>query len=132
MAQTRSADSLPAVSGTCKMLRPVGSVGPEENQVGELAINGQRYYLRCRDGHYQLFTFDSRRRENRDYALPPDLSSCECLDYLTRASRRADGKCKHQKALAALVQAGKLPDLDAPADLAERDEELQLEPVRQS
>lgn len=134
MAQTsRPAQSapLPAVTGEVRVLRPVGSVGPEEQQAGEIELNGQRYYLRCSRGHYELFTFDARRRENRHYQLPPGLESCECLDYLTRAARRADGRCKHQKALRALIGAGKVPELDAPVDLAERDAELLEEPVRQ-
>ena len=32
---------LPAVSGTVKLLAAVGSVGPVENNTGEIAINGK-------------------------------------------------------------------------------------------
>src|SRR5687768_3851842 len=86
---------LEAVHGSARVLRPVGTVGPAENAVGEVEINGKAYFVRVLNGGYQLVGWDDRKHEVTDYHLPADLSSCECLDFLTRSHRRADGLCKH-------------------------------------
>ena len=110
----RKSTPLPAVKGAVKILRPVGTVGPAENRVGEIAVNGTSYFVRVQADGYQLVGWDEKRGEVSNYHLPADLSSCECLDFLSRGHRREDGKCKHMKCCRALIDAGKLPAL-APA-----------------
>jgi hypothetical protein len=107
----RKSTPLPAVKGAVKVLRPVGTVGPAENRVGEIEVNGKAYFVRVQSGGYQLVGWDDRREEFTDYHLPADLSSCECLDYLSRGHRREDGCCKHMKTCRALINAVKLPAL---------------------
>src|SRR5262245_33612762 len=101
---------LPAVSGTARVLRRLGTI-PGHDNTAEIAISGKAYLCRCLDHSFELVSLDARRDDVTAYELPADLSSCECLDYLSRSHRRIDGKCKHQKAVAVLVAAGKLPRL---------------------
>jgi hypothetical protein len=98
------------VAGTVRILKPIGTVGPIENRTGEIAINGKAYSCHCLEFGFSLTTTDTKNQP-KCYELPADLSSCECMDYLSRSDKRQDGRCKHQKALAALVKAGKLPAL---------------------
>lgn len=102
-----TAETLPSVSGTVRVVTPVCT----ETRQGRIAINGYEYTLCCLNHGYQLITTDQDTRLPKAYDLPADLSACECMDYLTRSSRRTDGQCKHQKALAALVTLGKVPNI---------------------
>jgi len=113
--KTARPSSLPAVTGSAKLLRTVGTVGPEKNRVGEIIINEKRYYCRVTDTAYQLFTFDERKGQPSHYDVDAECKTCDCPDFTARAHRRADGRCKHQKALAALIAAGKLPAVTPPA-----------------
>jgi hypothetical protein len=110
----RQRKPLPAVSGSVRILQPIGSVGQPEQQTGEVEINGKPYFIQVLESGYSLFGFDARKGQTTHYLLPGDLSACECLDYLSRADLREDGKCKHQKALAVLIARGKLPARPAP------------------
>lgn len=105
-----TATRLPPVSGIVRVLQAV--VGPAENRVLEISINGKGYFLKCQEFGYLLVTLDAKSREPKRYNLPADLSSCECMDFLARHDKRADGKCKHQKALRGLLAKGKLPAVE--------------------
>src|SRR5262249_30097190 len=102
--RNRTFRQLPAVTGTVKVLRPVGSIGPEKNQVGEITINGKPYFVRLTDTCYQLFGFDEKKGEPSHYDVAGD--SCDCPDA---TYRDRPGGCKHCRAIAALINAGKLP-----------------------
>jgi hypothetical protein len=93
---------LPPVTGTARVLRPVGDVTPD---TGKVLINGKPYYLSVLEGGFRLTGYDPRREEVTVYDLPSDLSSCDCADatYRTRP-----GGCKHVRALSALKAAGKV------------------------
>lgn len=110
----QSTRQLPAVSGSVRVLQPIGTIGRPDAQTGEVEINGKPYFVQVLESGYSLFGFDAKRKQTTHYQLPCDLSACECLDYLSRADRREAGKCKHQKALAALIAAGKVPAVPAP------------------
>lgn len=105
----RQRNPLPAVAGSVRLVQPVGTVGEPEELMGEIAISGKSYSLRILPRGYQLCSFDERRQDMRCYDIPTSLAVCECLDFLGRADLRADGKCKHLRALGALVGAGKIP-----------------------
>ena len=95
---------LQPVSGSVKVLRPVGDVNAT---TGEILINGNKqYYLQVLQTGYRLWSYDERARAVTSYDLPLDLSSCDCPDATYR-SERPEG-CKHRRALAALKAAGKL------------------------
>jgi hypothetical protein len=112
--RNQSSRQLPAVSGSVRVLQPVGSVGKPEQQTGEVEINGKPYFIQVLETGYSLFGFDAKRRLTTHYQLPGDLASCECMDFLSRSDRREDRKCKHQKALAVLIARGKVPARPAP------------------
>ena len=105
--KSKTSKPLAPVSGTVRVLRPVGSVN---DLAGEIAISGTAYYLECRGTCYTLTGYDSRKGEVTSYDLPADLSSCDCPDQTYRGER--PGGCKHRKALAALRGCGKLPELN--------------------
>lgn len=94
---------LQPVSGSVKLLRPVGEVN---DTTGEVAINGKSYYLTCHDTCYRLTGWDQQHAAPTCYDLPKDLSSCDCPDGTYRSER--PGGCKHSRALKALKAAGKL------------------------
>lgn len=100
---TRTNKALKAVTGTCRWLARIGS-DPTSPNVGLVSINGRRYLLGKAEDAYLLLAVDvDARGERGDYQLPADLSSCDCKDHLHRSHQRPDGKCKHQKAIAALL-----------------------------
>ncbi len=107
----RQRKPLAPVCGKVRVLQPVGTVGPVENQTGEIEINGKPYFVRVCSGCFQLFGFDAKRQESTHYDIAPDCSTCDCPDATFQADR-PEG-CKHRKAVKALVAAGKLPALDA-------------------
>jgi hypothetical protein len=104
----RQRNPLPAVSGSVRVLQPIGTVGGPENRTGEIEINGKPCLVRVTDTGYQLFGFDAKRQQTTHYDLPLDCSSCDCPDFISRHDLRADHCCKHMKALSALLKAGKL------------------------
>lgn len=108
----RQRKPLAPVSGTCNVLHPVGTIGPVENRVGEVSINGKAYFLRLTPTCYSLFGFDVRKGQPTHYDIAPDFTSCDCPDGTYR-SERPEG-CKHCKALAALVSKGKIPVINPP------------------
>src|SRR5262245_30777438 len=98
--------SLPAVTGTCRWLQPVG-YNPDCPDVGMVEINGRRYTLGVAADYYLLLAVEPDKQGKKGcYHLPHDLTTCECGDFTFRADRREDGKCKHQKALAKLLDGG--------------------------
>ncbi len=105
----RTSRQLPAVHGSVKLLQPIGSINAD---TGEVSINNKPYFCRCLEHGYQLFSFDSKKQQTTVYDLPADLSACDCADFLYRSDRREDCRCKHQKALAALIGKGQLPRLE--------------------
>jgi hypothetical protein len=94
---------LKPVSGSVRVLRPVGAVNAG---VGEVSINEKPYFLQVMETGYRLYGYDERNRAVTSYDLPLDLSSCDCPDATYRGER-PEG-CKHRKALAALKHSGKL------------------------
>jgi hypothetical protein len=46
----------------------------------------------------------ARQDGKETYHLPEDFSTCECRDFLSRAHRREDGCCKHNKACQAALK----------------------------
>lgn len=122
--------SLPPVTGTVRVLRPVGSVGPRKNQTGEISIateTGRKtYYVRVRQHSYELYGRDEATLQNTLYEIPASLDECPCKDWVYNAQRRPDKLCRHCKSISALIAAGKLPQLECvPArvdDLADADE----------
>jgi hypothetical protein len=99
----RTKKPLEPVSGTVRVLRPLGDVA---SNVGEIAINDQEYYLARHATGFRLTGFDQQHGTVTVYDLPLNLSSCDCKDAIYREER--PGGCKHRKALAALVAKGKL------------------------
>jgi hypothetical protein len=104
---------LPAVTGTAKLLQPVGSVGPAENRTGEIEIAAEhvtrRYFVTVHDTGYHLTGYDDKRDNVTTYDIDAACSTCDCRDFQSRAHRREDHACKHTKAIKALVARGKLP-----------------------
>src|SRR5215471_17038862 len=97
---------LPAVSGKCRWLQPVG-FNPDCPDVGMVEINGRRYTLGVAADYFLLWAVEPDKQGKRGcYHLPRDLATCECGDHVFRSDRREDGKCKHQKALAKLLADG--------------------------
>lgn len=102
---TRTRRQLKPVHGTVRVLQPIGSINP---QGGEVAISGKRYLLKRHENGFTLYGWNEREKEVTVYDLPTDLNSCDCPDAVYNAHRREDGRCKHQKGLAALIAAGKI------------------------
>jgi hypothetical protein len=102
--RTRRPRQLQPATGTAVVLRPFGVVN---DLSAEIAINGKPYYL-LHTGHgFRLFGWDDRAAAVVVYDLPQGLETCDCPDSTFRQERSA-GNCKHARALAALVTAGKL------------------------
>jgi glycine/D-amino acid oxidase-like deaminating enzyme len=100
---TRTVRQLQPVTGSVKVLRPIGDVN---DKAGEITIDGKAYYLTRPDNNFRLTGYDHRKQQVTTYDLPADLSSCDCPDATYRGER--PGGCKHRKALAALKTAGKV------------------------
>jgi hypothetical protein len=100
---TRVRKPLTPVSGSVRVLRPLGTIGPD---AGEVQINEKPYYLTRHATGYRLTGYDERHAAVTVYDLPIDLSSCDCPDGTYRGER--PGGCKHRRALVALRAAGKL------------------------
>jgi hypothetical protein len=103
------------VCGKVRVLQSIGSIGPVENETGEIEINGKPYLISTCYGCYQLFGFDHKAKKATHYDIVPDCSSCDCPDATFNADR-PEG-CKHVKAIKALVAAGKLPSLPTVEDI---------------
>lgn len=95
---------LAPVSGTARVLKPVGEVNPT---TGEIEINGKPYFVQVTSRGYRLFGFDAKAQQPTCYDIPAACDSCDCPDATYRGER--PGGCKHAKAVAALVAAGKIP-----------------------
>jgi hypothetical protein len=108
---------LPAVSGSARLLQPIGTIGKPEHRTGEIEVTSQTgrgpvvkaYYVAVHDTGYRLVSWDDKRKQVVTYDLPADVSSCDCPDFTSRADRREDHTCKHCKAIKALIGRGKLP-----------------------
>ena len=101
-ATTKTRKPLLPVSGSVKVLRPFGEVN---DTTAEIAVNGKASYLSRHATGFRLVGWDDRKEAVALYDLPLDLSSCDCPDA---TYRDREGGCKHQKALSALRNAGKL------------------------
>jgi hypothetical protein len=109
-ARTRSKVSkprqaLPPATGTARVLRPFGSVNPT---TAEVAVNGKPYYVQVTSRGYRLFSYDARANAPTCYDIPAACDGCDCADSVYR-QERSGGRCKHARAVAALVAAGALP-----------------------
>jgi hypothetical protein len=101
--KSRTVRQLQPVSGSVKVLRHVGDTA---GVAWEVEINGKAYYLVRRETGFRLVGWDARHQAATNYDLPADLSSCDCPDAAYRGER--PGGCKHRKALAVLLAAGKI------------------------
>lgn len=108
----RQRKPLEPISGTVKLLRPVGDVN---DRTGEILIIAQtkrgpvesQLYLTYTGSGYRLTGWDSEANAVKVYDLPLDLSSCDCPDH-TYCPERPQG-CKHQKSIRKLIAEGKIP-----------------------
>src|SRR5262249_30394608 len=97
---------LPAVSGTCRWLQPVG-YEPDCPDVGMVEINGRAHTRGAPTDYFLLGAGEPDKQGKKGcYPLPRHLSTGECGDHVFRPDRREDGKCKPQKALAKLLAGG--------------------------
>lgn len=74
-----------------------------EGAAGLVEIGGDLYWMRLveHDGHVLGYELE-KMTTGAIYAVPHDLSTCECLGFL------AHGRCKHRRAIALCRQGGKL------------------------
>jgi hypothetical protein len=113
---------LQAICGSARLIQPVGMVceGVAEIEIVSITSRGmncKRYFCRCLAGCFQLFGWDDRRKETTHYDLGPNGEggfTCDCPDATYRANRQ--GGCRHARAIAVLVAAGKLPAITGPVE----------------
>ena len=103
-SRRRARQPLAPVSGSIRVLRPVGAVNED---TGEVLLNGQCYYLHVHETGYRLHGYDHGKQAPTCYDLPLSLDSCDCPDRTFRPEREA---CKHMAGMRALKAAGKLPE----------------------
>jgi hypothetical protein len=111
---------LPAVSGSVKVLQPIGTVGNPADRKGEIEVTSntargpvvRRYFVEVHDHGYRLVGWDSKRREVTLYDIPASADSCDCRDFLQRSDKRPDHLCKHCHAVRSLIEKGKLPRVE--------------------
>jgi hypothetical protein len=103
MNATKSRKPVKPVSGTVRLLKPVGEIN---DRTAQIEIDGKPYYLERTGTGFRLVGWDERDKEVTVYDLPLTLDSCDCPDATYRSER--PGGCKHRKALLALQAAGKL------------------------
>lgn len=93
---------------TCKpanVVRLRQPVGPHLGAPGEILINGKAYLLGRHSHGFRLGGYNAAKDEGTCYDIPLDCSSCDCPDA---TYRQREGGCKHQRAIRALLNAGKL------------------------
>lgn len=103
---------LEPISGTVKLLEPVGAVN---DRTGKILIVAQtkrgpvtsECYLEYTGMGYRLVGWDTEEGKVKVYDLPLTLDSCDCPDGLYRSER--PGGCKHQKAIRKLIAEGQIP-----------------------
>jgi hypothetical protein len=105
--RVREAKSLPRVEGSARWLRRIGELNDEAGEIQITTTTGsqpeaQKYILVLCAGGWRLYSWDAAKKECVSYHLPADLHACTCLDHVHNSARRADGKCKHQRALEVL------------------------------
>ncbi len=108
----RQRKPLEPISGTVKLLEPIGAVN---DRTGKILIVAQtkcgpvstECYLEYTGCGYRLVGWDAEEGKVKTYDLPLTLDSCDCPDA-TYNPDRPQG-CKHQKALRKLIAEGKIP-----------------------
>jgi len=90
-------------TGTVRVISPLGTL-PGQPDAAEIVVNNTRYLCRCTPQYVELVkACGEKDSEPQVYHLAPDLTTCDCADATYRRRR-----CKHQGALLALRDAGKL------------------------
>lgn len=78
-----------------------------DGTLGVVKIDGTTYTLAYvterRGGGLDILGYELGKADGTTYAIPYDLQTCECLDFLTRDR---PGGCKHTQTLADLRQQG--------------------------